>query len=54
VLREDGATSDVGYPQMVQQPDGQLVVVYYWNNALQSDEDPWRYIAATIFDLDTP
>jgi hypothetical protein len=54
VLREDGATSDAGYPRMVQQPDGQLVVVYYWNNALQSDEDPWRYIAATIFDPATP
>jgi hypothetical protein len=54
VLREDGATSDAGYPQMVQRPDGQLVVVYYWNNALQDDQEPWRYIAATIFDPGTP
>lgn len=50
VLREDGATSDAGYPRMIQRPDGKLVVVYYWNNALQEDKEPWRYIAATIFD----
>lgn len=54
VLRQDGATSDVGYPRMVQRPDGKLVVVYYWNNALQPDSEPWRYIAATIFDPSNP
>jgi len=53
VLREDGATRDVGYPRMVQRPDGKLVLVYYWNNALQEDADPYRYIAATIFDPST-
>lgn len=46
----DGATKDVGYPRMVQRPDGKLVVIYYWNNALQPDTDPYRYIAATIVD----
>jgi hypothetical protein len=35
---------------MVQRPDGNLVIIYYWNNALQPDTDPYRYIAATIVD----
>lgn len=46
----DGATKDVGYPRMVQRLDGKLVVIYYWNNALQPGADPYRYIAATIVD----
>lgn len=46
----DGATKDVGYPRLVQRPDGKLVVIYYWNNALHPDTDPYRYIAATIVD----
>ena len=46
----DGATKDVGYPRMVQRPDGKLVVIYYWNHALRTDMDPYRYIAATIVD----
>lgn len=50
VLREDGANRDVGYPRMVQRPDGKLVILYYWNNALTKPESPYRYIAATIFD----
>ena len=48
----DGANRDVGYPRMVQRPDGKLVVVYYWNHALRDDANPYRYIAATIFDPD--
>jgi hypothetical protein len=50
VLREDGATGDAGYPRMVQRQDGKLVLVYYWNNALQNEAPPYRYIAATIID----
>ena len=50
VLRDDGATSDAGYPRMVQRPDGKLVAVYYWNNAIEQEDNPWRYIGATIFD----
>ncbi len=46
----DGATRDVGYPRMVQRPDGKLVVIYYWNNATQEEAKPYRYIASTIFD----
>ncbi len=48
----DGATFDVGYPRMVQRPDGKLVLVYYWNNANKSGTKPFRYIASTIFTPD--
>lgn len=50
----DGATRDVGYPRMIQRPDGKLIVIYYWNNAKQEGEGakPYRYIASTIFDPD--
>jgi hypothetical protein len=46
----DGATRDVGYPRMVQRPDGKLVIIYYWNNANQKGAKPYRYIASTIID----
>ncbi len=46
LLRGDGGGRDLGYPQMVQRPDGQLVVVYYFND----DPNQERYIAATIWD----
>jgi hypothetical protein len=48
----DGATRDVGYPRMVQRPDGKLVIIYYWNNANQEGAKPYRYIASTIVDPD--
>ncbi len=48
----DGANRDVGYPRMVQRPDGKLVMVYYWNNVGQEGAKPYRYIASTIFDPD--
>lgn len=48
----DGATKDVGYSRMVQRPDGNLVILYYWNNALQAGSDPYLYIAASIVDPD--
>ncbi len=44
------ATKDVGYPRMVQRPDGKLVIIYYWNNALNPNSTPYRYIASTIID----
>lgn len=44
----DGAIRDMGYPRAVQRPDGKVVMVYYYNHAMQ--DDPYRYIAATIFD----
>src|SRR5699024_5348697 len=46
----DGASRDVGYPRIIQNPDGKLVIVYYWNNALNKDSAPYRYIATTIVD----
>lgn len=46
----DGASRDVGYPRMLQRPDGKLVIIYYWNNALLEGAKPYRYIASTIFD----
>ena len=46
----DGANRDAGYPKITQRADGKLVMVYYWNNALIDTDQPYRYIAATIFD----
>jgi hypothetical protein len=46
----DGATRDVGYPRMVQRSDGKLVIIYYWNNAIQKGAKPYRYIASTMID----
>jgi hypothetical protein len=37
---------DLGYPQLVQRPDGKLVAIYYWS----SEEQPNLHIAATIWD----
>lgn len=48
----DGATTDTGYPRMVQRPDGKLIMIYYWNNAKLEGAKPFRYIASTIFDPD--
>ena len=35
---------------MAQRPDGKLILIYYWNNAVQPGAKPFRYIAATVFD----
>lgn len=48
----DGASWDIGYPGIIQRPDGNVVVLYYYNNALDESKSPFRYIAATIFDPD--
>ncbi len=47
ILRDDGANRDIGYPRMVQRPDGKVVVVYYISE-LKTGAEP--YIGATIFD----
>jgi hypothetical protein len=47
VLRSDGANRDIGYPRMIQRPDGKLVIVYYYNDV---ETGPERYIGATIWD----
>lgn len=46
VLRNDGITSDMGYPRMVQRPDGKIVTVYYFSDGAIGPE---RFIAATIW-----
>ena len=46
ILRQDGGCWDLGYPRIMQRPDGKLVNVYYYNDA----PDQERYIAATIWD----
>tara|TARA_R110000744_G_scaffold812_1_gene3049 strand:+ start:9954 stop:11126 length:1173 start_codon:yes stop_codon:yes gene_type:complete len=46
----EGANRDVGYPKITQRADGKIVMVYYWNHALDVKEKPFRFIAATIFD----
>ena len=48
----DGADRDIGYPRMVQRTDGKLVILYYWNHALQENGAPYRYIASTIVNPD--
>jgi hypothetical protein len=45
-LRHDGATWDLGYPRMVQRPDGKVVTIYYFN----TKQVPAQHIAATIWD----
>jgi hypothetical protein len=46
VLRTDGASRDLGYPRMVQRPDGKLVTVYYFHDGGRVE----RTIDATIWD----
>ena len=46
VLRTDGASRDLGYPRMVQRPDGKLVTVYYFHDHKHVE----RTIDATIWD----
>jgi len=49
VLRDDGGTWDLGYPRMMQRPDGKLVTIYYHNTR----ENPEPHIVATIWDPNT-
>lgn len=44
-LRTDGASWDLGYVRTFLRPDGNLVSVYYYNDA----KSPERYIGATIW-----
>jgi hypothetical protein len=49
VIRENYGSldgwADMGYPRLVQRPDGHLVVMYYW----ASPEHPQHHIAASIW-----
>lgn len=46
ILRDNGRTWDLGYPRIVQRPDGKLVTIYYYT----TDHDPEQHIAETIWD----
>ena len=43
ILRVDGGDGDLGYPRSFQRSDGQIVTVYYYNDAAQGE----RYIGCT-------
>jgi hypothetical protein len=46
VLRDDGASRDIGYPRVIQRPDGKVVALYYFTDPKTGPE---RYIGATIW-----
>ncbi|MCK4677154.1 MAG: exo-alpha-sialidase [Bacteroidales bacterium] len=46
-LRDDGSGQDIGYPRVVQRPDGKIVALYYFEDKETGHE---RYIGATIWD----
>jgi sialidase-1 len=50
VLRNDGGNADLGYPSVVEMPDGRLLVVYWFNNEKLGDpRSEVRYVAGTFF-----
>ena len=49
ILRDDGSSRDIGYSRSVQRPDGKVVSIYYFSDAITGPE---RYICATIWDPD--
>ncbi len=51
ILRDNGASRDIGYPRSVQRPDGKIVAVYYFT---EEETGPERYIAATIWEPPDP
>ena len=51
VLRDDGSSQDIGYPRVVQRPDGKVVAFYYFTDPKTGPE---RYIGATIWDPPKP
>jgi hypothetical protein len=50
VIRDDGSSTDVGYPRSSVRPDGRVVTVYYFSDA---PTGPERYIAASIWSPDS-
>jgi len=51
VLRNDGSGRDIGYPRVVQRPDGKIVAIYYF---MDKKTGPERYIGATLWDPPPP
>ena len=53
IIRDDGASPDLGYPVALEREDGAILTVYYHN----VDEQPFlqggpRHIAGTVFRLE--
>jgi len=46
ILRGDGSGRDIGYPRVIQRPDGKIVALYYFQD---EETGPERYIGATIW-----
>ncbi len=46
-LRDDGGSSDLGYPRTIQRSDGTIVTVYYFNDHPATE----RYIATTLWQV---
>lgn len=46
IIQVDGGTWDLGYPRMVQRPDGKVVTIYYFTTEKKKEQ----HIAATIWD----
>lgn len=44
ILRDDGGSSDLGYPRTIQRPDGEIVTTYYFNEQAETE----RYISHTL------
>jgi hypothetical protein len=51
VLRDDGSSTDIGYPRNVQRADGKVVTLYYFSDAKTGPE---RYLGATIWSPPAP
>lgn len=47
IIRDDGSSSDLGYPRSVVRADGLLLTVYYFSDA---GTGPERYIAASLWE----
>ncbi len=50
VFLTDTGGRDIGYPRMLQRPDGKIVTLYYY----YPNDSPYRRINATIWDPGTP
>lgn len=52
VVRDDGGTSDLGYPVSIELPDGRILMAYYFNQEKPDNpESETRYIAGTYLTL---
>lgn len=53
VVRDDGGTSDLGYPVSIELADGRVLMAYYFNQEQPDEpESTTRYIAGTFLSLE--